>query len=322
MPDGDAGEELPAAAERSRDRRARRRARRRSRAPDKRALERAERMAAGLRELDRWLADRVRGGLAAPELADDATWERLAARLVDAQCGGLANRVRRVAAKVGQHSRWHEDVLEEMAILHGLAVGAQRTGRLPGDLADGVHAAAGLTVAKDDVLESVPTTAVWTVVGESRVGEGRITVQRTWLMPTRDAPAPARRRGRWCSRSARSATRSRREYPVGQRLARRRALVPGRDRGCARSSGACTASRRPRAAPPPPQTLADALAACGWAIAREPWLERFPVCVSAVPAPLGNGRWALVDDTGRCRSCRASGGSPRSSPRRAATRSR
>ncbi|MFZ4812633.1 MAG: SWIM zinc finger family protein, partial [Ilumatobacteraceae bacterium] len=52
---------------------------------DQRRTERAERMRAGLTELDRWLADRIRTGLAAPELADPATWDRIAARLVDAQ---------------------------------------------------------------------------------------------------------------------------------------------------------------------------------------------------------------------------------------------
>ena len=215
-------------------------------------------MAAGLRELDRWLADRIRGGLAAPELTADATWERLAARLVDAQCGGLANRVRRVAAKVGQHSRWHEDVLEEMAILHALAVGAQRTGRLPGDLADGLHAAAGLTVAKDDVLDGVPTTAVWTVVGESRVAEGRITVQRTWLMA--DGDAHRRRRPTWALVLAFGAfgNEVETEYPVGQRLhadvhwypariaaARARRAAPRRAR--ARSPPAADAEPRRRA---------------------------------------------------------------------------
>src|SRR6185295_17314976 len=100
-------------------------------------------------------------------------------------CGSLANRVKRVATKVGQHPNWHEDVLEEMALLHALAVGAQRTSMLPANLADGVHVATGLTVAKDDVLAGVPSTARWIVAGESRTREDRITVQRTWLVAER-----------------------------------------------------------------------------------------------------------------------------------------
>jgi hypothetical protein len=296
VPDGEGGEEMPAAVERSRIGGTTPRRAPPDAGPDTRRLERAERMAAGLRELDRWLADRVRGGLTAGELMDEATWDRVAARLVDAQCGGLANRVRRVASKVGQHARWHEDVLEELAILHALAVGAQRTGHLPIDLADGLHAAAGLTTAKDDVLESVPTTALWTVVGESRVGEGRITVQRTWLMAE---SASGDGRPTWALVLAFGAfgNEVETEYAVGQRLhadvhwypasARLRALVGRQHAEASRAAGA-----------PTPQALADALAACGWALAREPWLERYPVCVSVVPAPLGNGRWALVDGTG------------------------
>ena len=267
----------------------------------KRILERAEKMRAGLHELDRWLADRIRVGLAGPELADPATWDRVAARLVDAQCGGLANRVKRVAAKVGARPSWHEDVLEEMALLHALAVGAQRTSMLPLELADGVHAATGLTVAKDDVLASVPSTARWVVAGESRTREDRITVQRTWLVADDAAggPAVANRPLTWAMvlsfgtfgndvvsehRVGTAFDADLHWYPGGIPL---RALV-GRVHAEARPS-----SRGPRA-----QTIADGLRGCGWAIAGEPWLERYPMCVEATPAPLGNGRWLLVDDTG------------------------
>ena len=63
--------------------------------------ERAARMAAGLSELDRWLDDRMRTGLGDSSIAQYSTWDQLAARLVDAQVGGLANRVRRLAGAVG-----------------------------------------------------------------------------------------------------------------------------------------------------------------------------------------------------------------------------
>jgi hypothetical protein len=272
-----------------------------------RRLDRAQRMRSGLIELDRWLADRVRTGLASPELADVATWDRVASRLVDAQCGGLANRVKRVAALVGAHSVWHQDVLEEMAVLHLLAQGALRTSTLPEELADGVHSATGLTVAKDDVLAGVPSTATWSVVGQSRVREDRITVQRTWLFAPGSEPADAPLDSgsaptwepTWAMVLAFGAFGNEvtTGYPVGIELdadvhwypgaTALRALV-GRVHGDPRRS-----VRRPIAS-----TLDAGIAASGWALAREPWLERYPVMVRVVPTPLGNGRWALVDDTG------------------------
>ncbi|MGD9997746.1 MAG: SWIM zinc finger family protein [Ilumatobacteraceae bacterium] len=265
---------------------------------EQRRTDRAERMRAGLVELDRWLADRVRTGLAAHELADAATWDRLAARLVDAQCGGLANRVKRVATRIGQHARWHEDVLEEMAVLHALARGALRTSTLPDDLADGVHAATGLTTAKDDVLAGVPSTVHWLVVGHSRTREDRITVQRTWLLALDDQPDSPKRLT-WAMLLAFGTFGNDVvvEHAPGTMLHADVHWYPG-----------ATPLRAlvGRVHEPPVSTLqaprgqnvGEAMSAAGWAIAAEPWLERYPVCISAVPTPLGNGRWTLADPTG------------------------
>lgn len=271
---------------------------------EQRRTDRAERMRAGLVELDRWLADRVRTGLAAPELAQPETWDLLAARLVDAQCGGLANRVRRVAARVGVHGRWHEDVLEEMAVLHALARGALRTGALPDGLADGVHAATGLTTARDDVLAGVPSTATWSVVGESRVREDRITVQRTWLCDASGTSTGTSTTGTstgttWAMLLAFGAFGNEvtSDHHVGTEFEADLHWYPGAIP--LRALVGRVHRRAERSAHPPPASTVDvALADAGRAIASEPWLERYPVCVSATPAPLGNGRWVLADRTG------------------------
>jgi hypothetical protein len=265
---------------------------------DQRRTERAERMRAGLTELDRWLADRVRTGLAAPELADQQTWDRLAARLVDAQCGGLANRVKRVASRVGQHARWHEDVLEEMAVLHALARGALRTSMLPDDLGDGVHAATGLTTAKEHVLAGVPSTARWDVVGQSRVREDRITVQRTWLLAA-DMQHSADSPLTWAMLLAFGAFGNEvvTEHPVGGRLHADVHWYPGATPLRALVGRVHQdAVVMPHA--PHTQTVEQAVAAAGWAIAAEPWLERYPLCILAAPTPVGNGRWMLADSSG------------------------
>lgn len=258
-------------------------------------------MRAGVLELDRWLADRVRVGLAAAELSDPATWDRAAARLVDAQCGGLANRVRRVAGRVGRHADWYDDVLAELAVLHALAQGALRAPALPDDLADGVQVAAGLSARQADVLAGVPTTARWLVVGESRVREDRITVQRTWLRSI-EADAPA-------DRSLRAATWAMllsfgafgRELvsllPVGAELEADMHWYPGAQplRGLL---GKVHAAPVPASIEPTSGGVADAVAEVGWSLAVEPWLERVPMCVRATPVPSGEGRWSLADGAG------------------------
>ncbi|MET0459006.1 MAG: SWIM zinc finger family protein, partial [Ilumatobacteraceae bacterium] len=143
--------------------------------------ERVERLRSGLVELDRWLDDRLRTGLADPALARYATWDDLAARLVDARAGALANRVRRLAGVVGARPDWHEVVLAELGVLHLLAEAGQRLSDLPTSLADTVATACGWQVRQADVLAGVPETDTWVVAGRSDTREDRIEVRRTWL---------------------------------------------------------------------------------------------------------------------------------------------
>jgi len=181
--------------------------------------------------------------------------------------------------------------------MHVLAVGAQHTSSLPADLADGVHVATGLASAKDDVLAGVPTTARWTVAGVSRTREDRITVQRTWLCAS-DSSDPSGN-VTWAMLLAFGVfgAEATLDYNVGSVFQADLHWYPG---GIALRAivGREHVEPAPSTVAPQACSITDALSACGWAAAREPWLERYPMCINAVPAPLGNGRWALVDPTG------------------------
>jgi hypothetical protein len=270
---------------------------------DQRAAERAARVAAGLLELDRWLADSVRGGLTAPALADRAAWELVAARLVDAQAGSLANRVLRVAELVGASVAWHEQVLAELGVLHLLAEAGRRLPSLPDDLADAVRQALGFTVRQATVLDTPPETDRWIVAGRSDTLEDRIVVRRLWLrgaetrawalvlsfaawgqsLPDRVAPGavmhgdlhryPGRRELRCL---------------VGRVLDPPALLSPPVAPG---------APSQAPGVPPAATSLAGACDEVGAALAEVPWLERWPVVVYAAPT-LVRGRWVLTDHTG------------------------
>ena len=146
--------------------------------------DRVARMHAGLAELDRWLDDRIRTGLADPSLARYATWDSLA-RLVDAQAGSLANRIRRLAGLVGASPDWHDDVLAELGLLHLLSNAGRHLGSLPDPLADAVATTVGWQVRQAEVLGGVPDTDEWIVAGRSDVREDRIEVRRHWLRGVR-----------------------------------------------------------------------------------------------------------------------------------------
>ncbi|MFN3255041.1 MAG: SWIM zinc finger family protein [Ilumatobacter sp.] len=246
--------------------------------------ERVERMFTGLAELDRWLDDRMRTGLADPALARYATWDDLAARLVDAQAASLANRVRRLAGLVGASPTWHDDVLAEIGILHLLAQAGRRLGSLPGSLADAVATSVGWQVRQADVLGGVPDTDDWVVAGRSDVREDRIEVRRFWLRGVES--------GRWALLLSFAAYQQSLDTSLEVGTAVRADLhrYPG---GALRS----LLGRREGdaiAASPPAVSIVDACDEVGRLLVAEPWLERLPMVLHAAPARVGD-HWVLTD---------------------------
>ena len=249
----------------------------------------------GLVELDRWLEDRVRIGLADPSIARFATWDEVARRLTDARAGALANRVRRLAGRVGAEPEWHAHVLAEIGILHLLAQ------RRP----------AGAAAAE----RRSPTASPWRAGGRcarptSRLPSPRPTAGWSSDAATRErtssrcggcgSAASSRVAGRWCCRSPPTASRSTtrwspepsshadiHRYPGSSQ----RALV-----GVVAAVDA-TPSAAHAAASVAATTTAGVCDLVGTVLAAEPWLERVPAVVTAAVTRSG-GAWLLTDDGG------------------------
>ncbi len=261
--------------------------------PGKSRDDRIARMAAGLAELDRWLDDRLRTGLSDPSLASYTTWDGLAARLVDAQVGGLANRVRRLAGLVGAHPDWHAQVLSELGLLHLLATSGRHLGTLPPGLADSVATTIGWQVRQADVLAGVPHTDTWVVMGRSDTREDRIEVRRIWLRGTGDRSGG----GPWAMVLSFAAYRQSLDasLTVGTQMHADVFRYPG---AVALRVLMGAIHGDPQSAPTPSgSSVAEACAEVGRALAAEPWLERHPLCVVAAPTRAA-GRWLLTDATG------------------------
>ena len=251
--------------------------------------ERIARLQQGLVELDRWLDDRMRTGLSDPALARYATWDDLAARLVDARAGALANRVRRLAGVVGARPDWHEVVLAELGILHLIVRGGRRVPDLPNPLADAVATACGWQVRQADVLAGVPDTDTWVVAGRSDTREDRIEVRRVWLR--------GQRSGRWAMVLSFAAFRQSLDtsLPVGLVLTADLHRYPGPS--VRALVGAVEERVEGAAGVPPAGTVEEACAEIGRWSAAEPWVDRVPVTVRATPAT-DRGRWVLTDAGG------------------------
>ena len=156
----------------------------------RRAEQREARVAAGIMELDSWLRDQVRQGLAASQRAGYLHWDDIAARMVDAQAPGLAERLRALAAVPHSGPGWDGRLLEEYALLRLLAAACRDQGRLPQPLRDTVRSRVGFTVRQAEVLASAaPVRDRWQVLARRDLESDRIRTRRTWLRGRRTGRA-------------------------------------------------------------------------------------------------------------------------------------
>jgi hypothetical protein len=140
-------------------------------------------MAGGLAELESWLTDLFRQGLASLEGQGHDYFQELAARMVDAKLGTLARRIRQLPSLMGQ-DQWHEKMLAELGDIYLLLKGFQNLQHLPEGLQDDLPGLAGVNLKKEDVLAGGNSLKdCWLVAGQIETQEeGNLTARRTWLI--------------------------------------------------------------------------------------------------------------------------------------------
>lgn len=255
-----------------------------------RAAARQERVAAGLDDLDRWLSDQVRNGLAGWERAGYGPLDQVASRLVDAQAPGAAGMVRSIASEIGRED-WPSRVLLALAGLHLLAKAHARLSVLPEDLAATVRSRVGYTVGKESVLAGPPVSDRWCAVGSVDSVEYYLQTRRVWLWGGRTQ--------RWALWLAFA--------PPGRALDG--SVAPGRtyvgDLHFYPGSGQFRAlpgeiQEIEEVQVPPALDLAAAAFRFAALVAEDPWADRMPVVLTGTPVEPGqtSGPWRFRDREG------------------------
>jgi hypothetical protein len=260
----------------------------------RRSQQRAQRVAAGLAELQMWLCDQVRAGLSGlPGAGGHRHAEQIAARMVDAQAPGVASALRRLSPIPASGDGWPGRLLAEYAQLHLLARAYDQLDALPPGLGAVVRSRIGFTVSRDDVLVTPALSDRWLVLAVRDTDEPPIPARRIWL------------RGRDTGRFALLLF-----YAVQGNFsgARDAALAPGTELHASvhyyPGQPPLRAVLGARHAPPvtavQPGAGNDVAALLtGWAAALEqdPWLTEWPVLLAGTPVQAGD-RWHLTGPSG------------------------
>jgi hypothetical protein len=256
----------------------------------KRADRRTQRIRAGLEELERWLGDLVRDGLAELPSRPRASFDQMAARLVDAQAPGLARLVRELAYLPFSGGPWTERLLVVLGRLQ-LAIEAwRRLETLDTDLAADLRSHLGITESRERVLASPRVHDTWSVLGRRLFVDERFQSRRTWLW------GETTRRWALVLEFAAGMEDLPPQFAPGTQVDADLCFYPGAlpvRALIADSSGERGPVRTLEAL-----SVRDALHQFAEALARNPWLERQPLKLRAVIPRRVDQEWWLVDPDG------------------------
>jgi hypothetical protein len=149
----------------------------------KREATRWSRIDAGAAELERWIADQFRRGLAGFGQEQRKEGIAMAARMVDAQAPGLAARVQETLALLAAGTKRYGDATTRLGLLQLVIEGIRRRGQLsPPRLAD-LRTVLGWSPDKEEIVaEGEPVADHWCACGVA-IGEidAKLTERRVWL---------------------------------------------------------------------------------------------------------------------------------------------
>lgn len=143
---------------------------------------RLEQMLAGLDELENWLIDTLRQGVASLQQQPQSYWNEISARLYDAKLSAIGNRLRVLSTLIKVNENWPTLVVEELTTYYLLIRGLRRMEELPLNFQQDLLTYAGVTTRKEDLFKYGQSTKdTWMILGVEEKEEENLRVRKAWL---------------------------------------------------------------------------------------------------------------------------------------------
>lgn len=150
-------------------------------ARQKRVAKREEKVKDGMAEVQKWILDTVRNGIAQFPDNGPGYFEKLAARMVDAQAPGIASQFRALGNLNYQKEDWQVQVLDRICGLWMVAAANQHFDKLTPSVQEELKAIIGWNTSKEELTNKAGIVDSWQLLGMEVFEENRITVQKYWI---------------------------------------------------------------------------------------------------------------------------------------------
>lgn len=148
----------------------------------KRERQRQAKLQEGLAELELWLQDLLRQGLAPLQGKSSERWQQIAARMVDAQAANIARELQQMATIPNSGGDWPGRLLGRLGRLQLLIEGFKHFDEQPPETQADLRAAAGWVPRPNELLHLPQIYDRWNVVGNCVEHHSRLRIQHRWLV--------------------------------------------------------------------------------------------------------------------------------------------
>ncbi len=147
----------------------------------KRIAAREKKVQAGLAELQLWLSDLIRSGLAHAKSLSHSHFQRMQQRLVDAQATGVSAMIDALHSALN-HAHWQQLAAAQVGRIQLLLSAYERINTLPAPLQADIRALIGWNTPQEQVLAAATTPENWLVLGHKDLeAENNVRYRRQWL---------------------------------------------------------------------------------------------------------------------------------------------
>ncbi|MEA5596184.1 SWIM zinc finger family protein [Rivularia sp. UHCC 0363] len=257
-----------------------------------RAVKRLNKVTAGMQDLEVWLRDLVSNGLAAAQEQPLSFWDDAAARLVDAQAPGVARLVREMGSISHSGVGWQERLLSQLGRVYLLIQAFKHLDNLTTPVQADIRTQIGFSQSQQELSTQPGINDSWLILGQSLTEEDRLKTQRIWLC------------GKQTQQKALILNFAHGSQPLDT------SLVPG---SCIDGELVFFESAYPLRAivktrqdavtqmdgMPGYSNISNMMQEYSQALASNPWIEKFPICVSKVIPIKQNYNWFIRDEDKR-----------------------
>lgn len=144
---------------------------------------RIENMRIGANEIIVWLADVVNNGITTLYNQPEEFWDSISKRMVDAQLSGLSNRIKHIKNAIAQEEE--EYIIDAISEIYLLAKSITKMDALPESMVLSLLKAGGYNITKKHLVNAELIIDEWLVLGVVHGEEDRIRFRRTWIQGQR-----------------------------------------------------------------------------------------------------------------------------------------